>query len=83
MDRASVLPCTPAKQAKAVAERLRKAVAGCEITAEQGQDLPSVTISVGVAPLAEGESVEQMVEAADQALYLAKHNGRNRIELRS
>ena len=78
-----ILPCTPAKQAKAVAERLRKAVAGCEITAEQGQDLPSVTISVGVAPLAEGESVEQMVEAADQALYLAKHNGRNRIELRS
>ena len=78
-----LLPCTPAAQAKAVADRLRKAVAGCKISAEQGVDLPSVTISVGVSPLAENETVEQAIEAADEALYLAKHNGRNRIELRS
>lgn len=78
-----LLPCTPAKQAKAVAERLRKAVARCEISAEQGQALPSVTISIGVAPLAENESVEDTVEAADKALYEAKRNGRDRIELRS
>ncbi len=78
-----LLPGTPAEQAKLVAERLRKAVANCRITAEQGQALPAVTISVGVSPLTENETVEQAIDAADEALYLAKRNGRNRIELRS
>lgn len=78
-----LLPCTPAKQARLVAERLRKAVERCQITAEQGQALPSVTISVGVSPLAEQETIEQAIELADQALYQAKHNGRNRIEIRA
>lgn len=78
-----LLPCTPAEQAKAVAERLRKAVANCKVSAEQGVELPSVTISVGVSPLKENETVDRAIEAADEALYQAKHNGRNRIELRS
>jgi len=77
-----LLPRTPAKQARAVAERLRKAVERCQITAEQGQELPSVTISVGVSPLADNETIETAIELADQALYQAKHNGRNRIEIR-
>ncbi|RLU00226.1 GGDEF domain-containing protein [Ketobacter sp.] len=78
-----LLPCTPIAQAKAVAERLRKAVANCRVSAEQGVELPAVTISVGVSPLTENQSLEQVIEAADEALYLAKHNGRNRIEVRT
>ena len=78
-----LLPCTPAQQALVVAERLRKAVANCKISADQGVELPSVTISVGVSPLTDNESVDQAIEAADEALYQAKRNGRNRIELRS
>lgn len=77
-----LLPRTPAKQAQAVAERLRKAVEKCQISAEQGQALPSVTVSVGVSPLKENETIEEAIEVADQALYLAKDNGRNRIEMR-
>ena len=76
-----LLPTTPARQARAVAERLRKSVAACEVTAEQGQALPSVTISVGLALVTGDETIEQAVEAADRALYQAKHNGRNRVQV--
>jgi diguanylate cyclase (GGDEF)-like protein len=39
------------------------------------------TVSIGVAQLGQGiESGESLLEAADRQLYLAKHNGRNRVE---
>jgi len=40
-----------------------------------------VTCSFGVAQLAAGESAERLVARADEALYRAKLNGRNRVEL--
>jgi diguanylate cyclase (GGDEF)-like protein len=44
----------------------------------------SVTVSVGVAePSTRYRQPEQVIHAADQALYRAKHNGRNRVELAS
>jgi diguanylate cyclase (GGDEF)-like protein len=78
-----LLPRTPAKQAEQVAERLRIAVADCEISAEQGEALPSVTISIGVSPVAEHETLDDAIEAADKALYDAKSNGRNCVAMRS
>ena len=77
-----LLPHTALTEAQVVAERLRKGVEQCKVDADQGQELPPVTISVGVAPWHQGESLEDMVEAADKALYRAKANGRNRIEQR-
>ena len=42
----------------------------------------SVTVSIGVAEPGPGtRAVEQVIESADQALYRAKHSGRNRVEL--
>ena len=41
----------------------------------------SVTISLGIAQFAEGESVDQCIARADAALYRAKRGGRNRWEL--
>lgn len=42
----------------------------------------SVTVSIGVAePGTRNRQPEQVIQAADQALYRAKHNGRNRVEL--
>ena len=41
----------------------------------------SVTVSIGVAASTEKESVDRVIEAADQALYRAKRAGRNRIEI--
>ena len=44
----------------------------------------SVTVSIGVAePSTRNRQPEQVINAADQALYLAKSNGRNRVELAS
>jgi diguanylate cyclase (GGDEF)-like protein len=41
----------------------------------------SVTVSIGVADSGkDAREVEQVIQAADKALYRAKHNGRNRVE---
>lgn len=59
-----------------VAEDLRRAV-------EQAHVLPEgrMTISVGVSDVSQARSVEHWFKLADTALYLAKRNGRNRVEL--
>lgn len=72
-----LLPATDRAAATAFAERIRKAVEASEI-AETG-----VTISVGVASLPDSkiQSPQALFDAADQALYLAKDLGRNRVEI--
>jgi diguanylate cyclase (GGDEF)-like protein len=76
---AVVLRSAGLEQAAALGERLRKLVEAT-VTRYRGQELRA-TISVGVAgyPSTLAETVEQLVEAADQALYRAKHDGRNRV----
>ena len=50
--------------------------------AAQSPDRLSVTVSIGVAePSTRYRQPEQVIQAADQALYRAKHKGRNRVEL--
>ncbi len=64
--------------ALAEAERLRASVEALEIQWE-GSSL-SVTVSVGVATLAAGETTpDPMVRRADAALYVAKKSGRNQV----
>ncbi|MFA9461941.1 diguanylate cyclase [Thiohalorhabdus methylotrophus] len=58
-----------------LAERLRAVVAGTPFEA-----VGTVTISLGVASIQPGESVTQLEERADRALYMAKGTGRNRVE---
>jgi diguanylate cyclase (GGDEF)-like protein len=58
------------------AERLRVAVAEHQILGEWGA--MQVTISLGVAEHRIGQSVDQVLKAADVALYAAKTGGRNR-----
>jgi diguanylate cyclase (GGDEF)-like protein len=76
-----VLPGTDVQGAARLAERLRAAVAAMEIPHAQSRTAPHVTISLGVAtivPAREG-APEGLVTAADQALYEAKREGRNRL----
>jgi len=73
-----LLPETNLQVAKAVAERLRKSVSATLIPTEKG-DL-SVTVSIGVAENNElTPSLETLIARADQAMYIAKHKGRNQV----
>jgi len=68
--------------ARIMAERLREAIAAEDIpTAEQPL---RITLSIGVAcyPV-HGDERELLLARADQALYAAKHGGRNRVQLHS
>lgn len=67
-------PATPLDGAVNLAERIR---AGLE--ASPFPDIGRVTLSAGVAEYQEGESLETWVDRADQALYRAKAEGRNRV----
>jgi two-component system, cell cycle response regulator len=76
-----VMPGTGPTEATAAAERLRLAVEAVEFNAAVGMRL-ALTVSIGVActPIATG-SPELLLQAADTALYDAKRNGRNRVEV--
>lgn len=58
-------------------ERARLTLTGTAVTTSIG-DI-DVSFSAGVAPLIPGEPPAQWIERADQALYRAKHQGRNRV----
>ena len=54
------------------------------VASETGDQQISVTVSIGAAePSGRHRSVEQVIQAADQALYRAKQSGRNRVEFSS
>lgn len=73
---AVILPGTDAEGSKNIAERLRKAVMDTAFSAD-GKAL-KVTISIGIASApVDAKSKEELIEKTDQALYHAKHNGRN------
>ncbi|MCV6611264.1 MAG: diguanylate cyclase [Amphritea sp.] len=76
-----VCPTTSAEQAQQIAERIRKAISVLELTMNK-MALGKVTSSIGIAAYpVHAETMEYTIKAADEALYLAKQNGRDRIEL--
>jgi two-component system cell cycle response regulator len=74
-----VMPDTDLSFAYLVAERLRQSVADAPFNVNgEAKQLP-VTISIGVAASQNGDSPEVLLKRADQALYRAKREGRNRV----
>lgn len=65
-----LLPGIDAAAAREAAERIRRAV----------EEATPVTVSLGVAEWRKGVTVDSFIKAADDALYLAKERGRNRVE---
>jgi len=77
---AILLPNTVLRSAIIVAEHVRRAVAKKElIKRSTGEALGHVTISVGVATLRPRDTVQTLVERADNCLYAAKRRGRNMV----
>ncbi len=73
-----LFPDATLKQAYKVAERIRAAVAAAVTMLPDGTPL-HVTISIGLAPLAKGATLDAAMSEADKALYAAKHQGRNKV----
>lgn len=71
------IPETDTTQAGILCERLRKAVE--EYSWEHIQDNLKVTMSIGIANNQASETLEQQLKLADEKLYQAKNDGRNRI----
>jgi diguanylate cyclase len=66
----------------ALAEKIRKAFGEVRIRRTGREEtIEPVTISIGVAVPAAAESIEQVIERADKALYQAKNEGRNCVRL--
>lgn len=72
-----LLPATDLEQAAQVAEKIRAAIASHPIACS-GRGIP-VTISLGVAELSDHEDVSELVRRADDAMYRAKAEGRDRV----
>ncbi|MET0068266.1 MAG: GGDEF domain-containing protein [Candidatus Thiodiazotropha sp.] len=75
-----VLPSTRMDTAVEIAQRIHQAVAKLSLVRRSTKErLPGITISVGAAQSRSGDSCDTLLERADQALYLAKEGGRNRV----
>jgi diguanylate cyclase (GGDEF)-like protein len=76
-----LLPATDRAGAVTMAERLRSLVAALKIQHAGSEAAKHVTISLGVAGGVpeRGRSAEELLRAADAALYTAKESGRNRV----
>ncbi len=74
-----VFPGADLDQASQRAEQIRRGVKALEVSLE-GRPLPGITVSMGVAQVAEGDaSAEAALAAADRALYVAKSTGRDSV----
>ncbi len=77
-----LLPQTSTLDAFPVAERIRKSIADQRFAFDKG--IFSVSTSLGIAEInhtLDGESIENIIQRADKAMYAAKHEGRNRLSI--
>ena len=76
-----ILTDIPLLEAQGIIERVRKGIEQSTVSGVPND--VHLTASFGIADIAtsNADSIEQLIRAADEALYTAKHNGRNRVEL--
>jgi diguanylate cyclase (GGDEF)-like protein len=71
-----LMPGADGEMARRAAEKLRMAIEGLEL-----EDVGRVTCSFGVTQFSDDDTADELVSRADQALYVAKLEGRNRVEV--
>ena len=74
------LPEINANQAYKVADRLRQSIASIVVYSDDNQEV-KFTVSIGVSSSDISDNVDTLIKTADEALYKAKQNGRNRVEV--
>ena len=67
---------TNAKEARTLSERFRKVVENHNFT-----HIKHLTVSIGITELKENDSVDALIKRADDAMYMAKHDGRNQVKM--
>jgi diguanylate cyclase len=76
-----VLPSVKLHDAAKIAEKIRDTILTKRLTNKStNEPLARITMSMGVAQYSDGETDEALLKRADQALYTAKNQGRNRVE---
>ncbi|MFT3850841.1 MAG: GGDEF domain-containing protein [Propionivibrio sp.] len=79
-----LLPDTSIEGAQALAEKLRRTIERSRIRrSDNQQEIAQITVSFGIASHCAGESASDFVSRVDNALYLSKRLGRNRVTLAS
>lgn len=79
-----LLPDTSIDGAQALAENLRSTIERSRIRrSDNQQEIAQITVSFGIASYCAGESANDFVSRVDNALYLSKRLGRNRVTLAS
>ncbi|UXU89543.1 GGDEF domain-containing protein [Burkholderia sp. S-53] len=74
-----LLPQAALDTARTVGERIRAAIAGAPFENGDGKPI-EVTVSVGISEFGrDGETIDAILRKADERLYQAKHQGRNRV----
>jgi len=77
-----ILPEANREEAKKIAERIRSKVEKCNFAVEKNHPERKITISLGVTScFQENITPQDLVRKVDQALYLAKARGKNRVEV--
>ena len=68
------------EKAQTVAERLRETIAGLQVPSDDVRTV-TFTISIGISSSKVSDNIDTLIKTADEALYKAKQNGRNRVEV--
>ena len=75
-----VMPGKSLEAAHDISEQVRDFIASRTVRAKgTGKEVGRITLSLGIAQLSPRDSLDELIERADAALYLAKERGRNRI----
>ena len=76
-----LLPNTILSNARIVGEQIREAVSGKSVKLKKtGQKIENITASIGVSELHPEDTMDEVIERADKALYHAKNSGRNTVK---
>lgn len=76
-----VTPGCDSSRAMNLAERIRTVISSDPIVVSSGEVPLTASFGVAVGDAREGDTVEMLLTRADEALYLAKNRGRNRVEM--